>query len=387
MPFIFAILLIMFWPASGTAHTPPLPESKKEAIGSYAERLANEKAKSEELESKMQSLASELQATRERLVSVSRKVQSTESSLDKLEREIEELESEQNALQEKLNRDRHSIARLVLALERLRRVPPEALIARPGAPLKAAQTSMLLRDVIPAIHQQAQQLKTDLARLQTLTADVRDQKQRAEQTAADLRLEQEKLEDLAEKREKIYAASQSDLSERKAVVQRLSAEARSLRELVQKLEDRRRADRNKDTRKTLAAYVPVPQPGEARLPVSGIIRTRYDEPDNIGAQSQGLHIVGRGGSLVVAPMGGEVRYAGPFKRYGQIVIIEHKDGYHSLVAGLEKVDTVVGRTVSVGEPVGKLPPQAEADGRPVLYYELRKNGRPVDPARKFAEFG
>jgi septal ring factor EnvC (AmiA/AmiB activator) len=102
--------------------------------------------------------------------------------------------------------------------------------------------------------------------------------------------------------------------------------------------------------------------------------------DDIGASSQGLIFSARAGSVVVAPLGGTVRYAGEFRNYGKIVLIEHKNKFHSLVAGLGKVDTFVGQRVDAGEPVGILPEQS---GR--LYYELRYQGEPVNPSKKFSK--
>jgi murein hydrolase activator len=83
-------------------------------------------------------------------------------------------------------------------------------------------------------------------------------------------------------------------------------------------------------------------------------------------------------------MGGVVRYAGYFKNYGQIIIVEHQKDYHSLIAGLARIDTVVGQSVAAGEPVGVLAKSSSDGGKPTLYYELRLNGEPVNPARKFA---
>ncbi len=83
-------------------------------------------------------------------------------------------------------------------------------------------------------------------------------------------------------------------------------------------------------------------------------------------------------------MGGEIRFAGTFKNFGNMIIIEHEGGYHSLVAGLARIDTVVGQKVAPGEPVGVLP-SGNPENPAEVYYELRLNGRPVNPARKFAE--
>ena len=117
-----------------------------------------------------------------------------------------------------------------------------------------------------------------------------------------------------------------------------------------------------------------------------MIKTRYNEEDDFGAKSKGVSIEGYGGALIVAPMGGVIRFAGYFKNYGNMLIIEHKNGYHSLVAGLEKIDTVVDQSVVAGEPLGHLY-QSKSGNPPTLYFELRHKGKAIDPARKFSDLG
>ena len=80
---------------------------------------------------------------------------------------------------------------------------------------------------------------------------------------------------------------------------------------------------------------------------------------------------------MVSPYSGTIVFAGPFRSYGQLLIIEHGDGYHSLLAGLSRIDGTVGQWVAAGEPVGAMAPLSV--GGPSLYVELRHNGEPVDP--------
>ncbi|MCB9995716.1 MAG: peptidoglycan DD-metalloendopeptidase family protein [Rhodospirillales bacterium] len=129
----------------------------------------------------------------------------------------------------------------------------------------------------------------------------------------------------------------------------------------------------------------MPNKGTARLPVSGFITVGYGTTDEIGAYSQGIKLEARPGSLAVAPMGGIVRFAGQFKNYGNMVIIEHKNGYHSLIAGLHRIDAPVEGRINAGEPIGQLPLTSSRGGRPALYYELRRNGQPVNPADMIAD--
>ncbi len=83
-------------------------------------------------------------------------------------------------------------------------------------------------------------------------------------------------------------------------------------------------------------------------------------------------------------MGGVVDYAGIFKGYGNIIILRHEKDYHSLIAGLDKIDTIVGRAVNAGEPMGKMVSSSSDGGQPVLYYELRHKGKPVNPSKKIS---
>ena len=116
-----------------------------------------------------------------------------------------------------------------------------------------------------------------------------------------------------------------------------------------------------------------------RLPVAGQVTTRYGEADKFGVTSRGLTVTSRPGAQVVAPSAGSVMFAGPFRGYGLILIVEHPNGYHSLIAGLGRIDTKVGQRVLAGEPLGVMgtPP----DGNPDLYFELRRNGQPINPQR------
>ncbi|WP_155903398.1 murein hydrolase activator EnvC family protein, partial [Azospirillum brasilense] len=120
-------------------------------------------------------------------------------------------------------------------------------------------------------------------------------------------------------------------------------------------------------------------PTGERLPVGGRVTVRYGEADRYGATSRGVTIQARAGSTVVSPQAGTIVFAGPFRGYGQILIVEHSHGYHSLIAGFGRIDTAVGRRVATGEPIGLMP----ADGSPDLYFELRRHGQPINPQRGF----
>ena len=128
----------------------------------------------------------------------------------------------------------------------------------------------------------------------------------------------------------------------------------------------------------------MPSAGRPQLPAAGSIITNYGKTDSIGAISKGITLQPSPGAIVVAPMGGIVRFSGSFLHYGRMVIIEHPKGYHSLIAGLDDINVSAGISITAGEPVGKLPTSTSRGEAPTLYYELRFKGQPVDPSRTFS---
>lgn len=114
------------------------------------------------------------------------------------------------------------------------------------------------------------------------------------------------------------------------------------------------------------------------MPARGRLVMNYGDRDaGEPVASKGISIRTRGFAQVVAPYDGRVAYAGEFRGYGQILIIEHGGRYHTLLAGLDRIDAIAGQWVLAGEPVG-LMGRAESDG-PMLYLELRKTGQPINP--------
>ena len=115
--------------------------------------------------------------------------------------------------------------------------------------------------------------------------------------------------------------------------------------------------------------------GRIPYPVKGKIVSKFGDLNEAGAASKGISLVTRPNAQVISPYDGRVLFAGPFRGYGELLIIEHGDGYHTLLAGLGRLDTSVGQSLLAGEPVGVM---AESV-KPVLYMEFRKNGQPVNP--------
>jgi septal ring factor EnvC (AmiA/AmiB activator) len=121
----------------------------------------------------------------------------------------------------------------------------------------------------------------------------------------------------------------------------------------------------------------LPLPAQGRRVIAFGERTQY------GAASKGTVIETRQAAQITSPCDGWVVYAGEFRSYGQLLIINAGDGYHVLLAGMSQIDVAPGQFVLASEPVGTMSSAARGQGAsigsPVLYVEFRKDGRPIDP--------
>ena len=126
------------------------------------------------------------------------------------------------------------------------------------------------------------------------------------------------------------------------------------------------------------AFPVSPTVANLTMPARGDVVAKYGQSEAAGGLlSKGITIATRSSAQVVAAYDGRVVYAGEFRGYGQILIIEHGGRYHTLLAGLQRIDAVAGQWVLAGEPVGVM--GGEAGGNPELYLELRRTGQPINP--------
>ncbi|BBK29849.1 septal ring factor EnvC (AmiA/AmiB activator) [Stella humosa] len=206
------------------------------------------------------------------------------------------------------------------------------------------------------------------------------QRQEAEFERRRLAAEAERRrQELAAEEARQREASRPDAGRRTAEIQRLDQERQAM-ERDHAAQQRREEERQ--VANVLAARVPSVRGfnrarGQYILPAVGSVQRSFGDDLGFGQHSRGITLRTRPGARVVAPFDGRILFIGPFRAYGEILIIEHSDGYHSLVAGLGRTDGTVGQTVLSGEPVGVM--TADGEERPRLYIELRRNGTPINP--------
>lgn len=370
------------------AEPPPVPGRKTADLPTLQKQLEQEEQNKKQIEQNLKTAEGDLNETKKELVKAAAVVRDQEKLLLALQQRIDRNTEESTRLNTELEKDYGAISELLLTFIRLRQLPPEALIVRPGAPLETAQSALLLKSMLDGINTRAAALSDTLEKLHAAQKQLETDRAQALESRAALESWHAEIAALAKKREGLYKKLNRDYGSSATAVEKLAAEARNLQDFMERLEDDRAQEqyhekkqgRQKPPRQAVTVAKGVP-----RLPVSGPVTISFGEKDKIGAKSMGITIEGEPRGLAVSPMGGVVRFSGDFKDYGPVVIIEHKGQYHSLVIGLDRISVATGEQLDAGEPVGRLPSASSRGGPPALYYELRHKGQPVDPAGKFAE--
>ena len=337
------------------------------------------KNRSEELDREAARIETELRDLQRTLVESARRAQGQEETVTELESRLESFGAEERALLTSLNARRVAIDKTLGALQRIGRVPPTAMLTSSNNVTDAVRTSVLLSAIVPELSAQAESYRTELLALRQIRGEIVRRRARLDNAVEGLKREQIALDRLIARKSSLRSRTLAESEEERRQIAALSANARDLTNLIDRIEQH---PRTAPTRLALRPPVETKPFSAARgtvaLPARGPVVTRFGERSPLGLRAQGISVATRPGAQIVAPYDGRIVFAGPFRRYGRLLIIAHGEGYHTLLAGFDSIDGVVGQWLLAGEPVGKMG-QQESQRKPELYFELRQNGEPINP--------
>lgn len=373
-----------------------LDERAKEtesALDTVRSRIESTRKQEQTLEDEKQAILKEAEALSERLIALAARIQSREGAITAAEDRLGALDEESRALRVALTGRREALAELLAGLQRMERNPPPALAVKPDDALAALRGAMLLGTVVPELEDEADGLARDLARLKSVREQMILEGETVASNLDKLRAERAEIESLLERKRELAARTEEELEASRTRMADLSQEARSLEQLLDSIkEQRRRAAEAEERRRAAAARPEIPfsrTKGRLDFPVQGTLVSRYGSENGFGDTVRGDMIATRPKAQVTAPADGVVEFAGRFRSYGKLLILNVGEGYHVLVAGLDEISVDTEQLVRAGEPIGVMgdgPARATligdrlGDPRPVLYIEFRKNGETIDPA-------
>jgi len=360
------------------------------------------------LRSEIEVLGQDRRKFNAQLIDTAARVRDVEANISAAQTRLDGLNEQEHALQKSLDQRRAVIVEVIAALQRMGRQPPPALVVSPEDALRAVRTAITLGAVLPEMHGQADTLAGDLAALLNVRKDIVAQRERLTSELDRLGREQLRVSLLVDARQKKQNNAEQALAGERQRASDLARQVDSIKDLITKLEagldTAKRAARDADhgiakdaTHPELAALSDpgrltpaiafADMRGHLHLPVNGTRIREFGGPDGSGGTQRGLSIAARSGGEITAPCDGWVVYAGRFRSYGQLLILNAGGGYHVLLAGMERISVDLGQFVLTGEPVavmggGSQGPPTGASGpkQPVLYVEFRKDGAPIDPS-------
>lgn len=302
------------------------------------------------------------------------KTQDSEDRLTAAETRLAAVTAEETAVQAEIATETSHLGGVLSAAERLALEPPGAMLAAPESPDDSVRSAILMKAAVPGLQSRIAELRQHLHALQDLRQQVSLSRDQAAAARHTLDLDRQALAAVPVPPVAVDPLAQAIAAAR---ADRAASEAASPSDLVATmanaaLEDRATRFRPQDPQQLAAADGASPS---FTLPARGRIVHVFGAFNGDGIANHGISVATQPSAEVVAVSPGRVVFAGPFRGYGQLLILEHPGGYHTLLSGLGRIDTALGRDVQAGEPVGVM----GDDPTPVLYVELRHDGQPVDP--------
>jgi len=368
---LYLSVAVLMSPAQGLCNI----EDYTDKAQDIRDELAAKKAAHDALLQKSMTLNSQVTDLKKNLIKVSKDLQSSEDNLSASDQRLQDLEEKKERVIRSLYKDQQAMGGLVSAVKKYSQTSTPDMLMQ-SDPIDAERASIVMKSIMPRLQQQSTTLKNELAEIKKIEDDITAQKQLQTQEAGKLDKQQDDLAVLLDARQKMYKSTESQRVIQEQEVADLTKKSKNIEDLIQKIKSRSKKSHDNDDG-DVAENTAAALPANMLMPVHGKVYTSFGQRDDLGAPSKGITFSTRQGASVVTPLAGTVKFAGPFQKYKQILIVEHKGGYYSLIAGLARIDTVVGASLAAGEPVGV----AETSGSPRVYYELRQNGKPVNPQK------
>lgn len=345
----------------------------------------------------------------QQLIDIAARVRGVEKGVDDAEARLGPLDAREREIRGSLQSRRAEIAEVLSALQRAGRRAPPALFVRPEDALKSLRTAMMLGSVVPDMRVRADKLIADLGELVALRKIIAGERDQLAVDRDRLKDDQTRLSSFTEERQKQQAAAEKDMASEAARALALSRQVDSLQGLIAKMEQDSKAAAKaaqtaslqgapaalgngkpnlgalKDSARMSPAIAFASAKGMFALPVNGIRIRDFGGSDGVGGVEKGISLAARAGAQVTTPCDGWVVYSGPFRSYGQLLILNAGGGYHVLIAGMERISVNIGQFVLTGEPVAVMGSTSRVASvlaanasQPVLYIEFRKDGTPID---------
>ena len=399
----------------GFAQNQPASPTVKE-IGKKSNELDLLKSEAKLSEAKIKELDASIEALKKDEASVTGALIQSAKTAKKLTGDVSDIEErltgqrdEEETIHTSLKARRSVLAEVLAALQRMGLNPPPAILVKPEDALSSIRSAILLGAVVPELRHETELLLSDLDALKRITNSIANERMAMLNVLKNQSEERHRLDALIAQKQALRAQSEKQLKSENKRYEALANQATSLKDLIGKLQqdlatEENTAERNRrDEDKRIALErekAKNADPNDAKLkpgvslaslkgtlslPVSGKTVRTFGVEDGFGGTTAGITIASNPSGIVLTPVDATILYAGPFRSYHQLLILDAGNGYHLVMGGMDKSVVSVGQFVLSGEPVGLMGERPQSGGSlltdlPELYIELRQDGKPVDSA-------
>ncbi|QOZ50275.1 murein hydrolase activator EnvC [Bradyrhizobium sp. CCBAU 53338] len=402
-------------PQTAAISTDAIKQREQELEAARARQKSAEEAQAK-LKAEIASLGQDRTQLNQQLIDTAANVRTVETKIDEAEARLRTLNGREQETRASLDSRRADIVEVLAALQRAGRRTPPALLVRPEDALQSLRTAILLGAVVPELRSRAEKIAGELGELVTLRKSMAAERDQLASDRDKIRSDQTRLTALVDERQRQQASREKDLDAENSRAITLSKQVGDLQGLIAKMEQdlqsaakaaekAAEAAKQAEAKEAKAAASAKPGPaifkdrsrtspailfasakGLLPLPVNGNKIRDFGGSDGVGGVQKGISLATKPGSQVTTPCDGWVVYAGPFRSYGQLLILNAGGGYHVLIAGMERISVNIGQFVLTGEPVATMGSTSQVASilatnasQPVLYVEFRKDGTPIDP--------
>jgi septal ring factor EnvC (AmiA/AmiB activator) len=413
---VFAGMCLVPAAAQVAASTPQTTVSSPDAIKQREQELEAARAQQKSAAEQQQKLKADIAAIgqdrsklNQQLIDIAAQVRAVETRIGDAEARLSPLDSREQQIRDSLGSRRSDMVEVLAALQRAGRRTPPALLVRPEDALQSLRTAMLLGSVVPELRARAEKLAGDLGELVALRKTIATERDRLAVDRDKLRDDQTRLAALVDERQRKQSSVEKDMEIEGARAIALSRQVDGLQGLIAKMEQDLKSAADaaataslqgapatlngkpnlgalKDPARLSPAIAFASARGLFAMPVNGVKIREFGGSDGAGGVEKGISLATRAGAQVTTPCDGWVVYAGPFRSYGQLLILNAGGGYHVLIAGMERISVNIGQFLLTGEPVATMGSKSQVASilaanasQPVLYVEFRKDGTPIDP--------
>ncbi|EJF96304.1 hypothetical protein ME9_00453 [Bartonella taylorii 8TBB] len=391
MIFIVLFLSIFFcFSVSHAEDTVSSVEAAHKALVEIRQNISLSRERVIFLTRQVERLKNDQRALSDALIKAAKAERAATNDIVEREEKLKKMIEKQAQIYQSLKNNRAEFAEVLALLERMGLNPPPALMVRTEDALASVRSSVLLGAIVSQMQKKIQVLTASLKELTNLRHSITTE-YAALKTKMQNQVEQQKrLELLLDEKAKLQKKSEEELTEQQQKNIILAKKAQSLEELILELDRQSKlsSDVSVQVQKNLQLLEQAnfeSRKGSLLFPVAG------KKIQHMNSSSQitrfGEMIETEAAAVVISPADALVAFAGPFRSYGQLIILNVGNGYHIVLIGMSRINVTQGQFVLAGEPLGTMGMQFIANSvaldigktTPMLYIEFRKQGKPVNP--------